>query len=263
MINLDLSGKTAFVGGSTQGIGKATAIELAEMGASVVLLARQEDRLRAVLNELPQSKGQVHDYIAVDFSRPDELGRKVCHWVEKHRRAHILVNNTGGPSAGQIFDAEVDAFLEAFRQHLFCNQILVQSLVPWMKNASYGRIVNVISTSVREPIANLGVSNTTRGAVASWAKTLSGELASSQITVNNVLPGATDTQRLRALIEGKAQKSGKSIPEIEKEMQSEIPMRRFASAQEVAAVIAFLCSPAASYLSGQSIAVDGGRMRSI
>ncbi len=259
-MDINLKDKKAFVCGSTQGIGRAAAIELANLGASIVLLARNEDALKQVKNELDESQNQKHDYIVADFSKPDELKNKVAAYLKKNNQpVHILINNTGGPPAGKAIDAQPQEFINAFQNHLLCNQILVQALIAGMKTEKYGRIINVISTSVKQPIPNLGVSNTIRGAVANWAKTLAGELGEFGITVNNVLPGFTKTQRLQAIIENKANKTGDSIEKIESEMQAETPARRFAEASEVANVIAFLASPAASYINGVNLPVDGGR----
>lgn len=259
-MDVNLKNKKAFVCGSTQGIGRAAAIELANLGASIVLLARNEDSLKRVKSELDISNNQIHDYIVADFSAPDELQNKVSEFLEKESSPiHILINNTGGPPAGKAIDAELKEFVAAFQNHLLCNQILVQSLVGGMKAERYGRIINVISTSVKQPIPGLGVSNTIRGAVASWAKTLAGELGEFGITVNNVLPGFTRTARLQAIIENKANKTGASQEQIEAEMQMETPARRFAEASEVANAIAFLSSPAAAYINGISLPVDGGR----
>ena len=259
-MNLNLEGKKAFVCGSTQGIGKAAAVELANLGASIVLLARNEDALKLVKDELNAANGQSHDFIAADFSAPDELQKKITEYLEENSQpVHILVNNTGGPPAGKVIDAKLDEFVSAFQNHLLCNQILAQSVVVGMKAERYGRIINVISTSVKQPIPGLGVSNTIRGAVANWAKTLAGELGEFGITVNNVLPGFTKTARLQSIIENNAKKSGALIEEIETKMQSETPARRFADASEVANAIAFLASPAASYINGVNLPVDGGR----
>jgi 3-oxoacyl-[acyl-carrier protein] reductase len=259
-MDIKLQGKKAFVCGSTQGIGRAAALELASLGATVVLLARNEDSLKEVKAELSAEQNQNHDYIVANFSAPDELKNKVAGYLEKNSEpVHILVNNTGGPPGGKAIDAELDEYVSAFRNHLLCNQILAQALVGGMKTEKYGRIINVISTSVKQPISGLGVSNTIRGAVASWAKTLAGELGEFGITVNNVLPGFTKTQRLQSIIENKAQKTGVSIEQIEEEMKREAPARRFAEPFEVANAIAFLASPAAAYINGINLPVDGGR----
>jgi len=259
-MDTNLKNKKAFVCGSTQGIGRAAAVELANLGASIVLLARNEDSLKQVKDKLDNVQNQQHDYIVADFSKPDELQNKVAEYLAINQSpVHILVNNTGGPAAGQAIDAKLDEFIDAFQNHLLCNQILAQSLVNGMKAERYGRIINVISTSVKQPIPNLGVSNTIRGAVAAWAKTLAGELGEFGITVNNLLPGFTKTARLQSIVENRASKTGASIEQIEREMQGETPARRFAEAFEVAAAIAFLATPAAAYINGINLPVDGGR----
>jgi len=263
-MDINLKGKKAFVCGSTQGIGKAAALELANLGASIVLLARNEDSLKQVKDELDQSQTQQHCYIVADFSAPDELKNRVAEYLETNPSpVHILINNTGGPVAGKAIDAKVQACVNSCQAHLICNQILVQSLVDGMKAERYGRIINVISTSVKQPISNLGVSNTIRGAVAAWAKTLAGELGEFGITVNNVLPGSTWTGRLESIIENKSNKSGESIERVKENMRAEIPAGRFGEASEIANAIAFLASPAASYINGINLPVDGGRTTSL
>ncbi len=262
-MNLDLSQKTALVCGSTQGIGKAAAIQLAQMGANVVLMARNEAELIKVKEQLDTTKGQKHYYIKADFNFPPEIKVKVENFIKEISAIHILVNNTGGPAGGQAIDAKVDEFIHAFNMHLVANQILAQAVVPSMKKEGFGRIINVISTSVKQPLNGLGVSNTIRGAVANWSKTLANELGSFGITVNNVLPGATNTIRLQQIIENKAQKTGKSIQEVSDAMTNEVPAKRFAEAFEIANGIAFLASPAASYINGVNLPVDGGRTKSL
>jgi len=256
-MNTSLLGKNAVVCGSTQGIGKATAIEMANLGASVTLVARSEPKLLSTLEELPKAAGQVHGYLAVDFSNPEYLNSKITQLADEIE-VHILVNNTGGPAPGLAIEAAPTAFLEAFQQHLICNQYLVKALVNGMKQAQYGRIVNVISTSVKAPIAGLGVSNTIRGAVASWAKTLARELGPFGITVNNVLPGLTSTQRLENLIHKRAEDAGISAEEQERLMKQNVPAKRFATPEEVAAAICFLSGPSAAYINGINLPVDGG-----
>ena len=258
-MNLDLTGKTAMVCGSTQGIGKASAIELALLGANIVLVARNEESLKEAIKDLDVSKGQKHEYLAVDFQTPKILKEKVESHVATHGNVHILVNNTGGPPSGLIQNAKVDEFIQAFNNHLVCNHILVQALIEGMKKEQYGRVINIISTSVKMPLKNLGVSNTIRAAVANWSKTLSNEVASFGITVNNVLPGATLTGRLSTIIENKSKNTGESLNEIKNEMESEIPLGRFAEPSEIANAVAFLASPAASYITGINVPVDGGR----
>jgi 3-oxoacyl-[acyl-carrier protein] reductase len=261
-MNLDLSGKMAIVCGSTQGIGKASAIELALLGANVTLVARNEESLKSTLKELAATGSQKHDYVVAEFSLPDQLKETIGRFLQ-NKQVHILINNTGGPPAGQAIDASPEEFIKAFSSHLICNQIMVQAVVPSMKEAGYGRIINIISTSVKVPLRGLGVSNTTRGAVANWAKTLSFELGSFGITVNNVLPGTTMTGRLDSIIKNKAEKTGKSYEEVKNEMVAEVPAGRISEPHEVAAAVAFLASPAAGYINGINVPVDGGRTGSL
>lgn len=262
-MNLDLSGKTAVVCGSSQGIGKACAIELAKLGANICLIARNGQRLSEVKSELATEGGQQHDLIAVDFSVPENLKKAIEDYLQKKPDIHILVNNTGGPPGGPVFDARPEEFLQAISNHLICNQILAQALVPGMKKSGYGRVINIISTSVKQPLNGLGVSNAVRGAVANWAKTLANELGQFGITVNNVLPGATETVRLETIIKNNAAKSGKTEKEIADQMRQSVPMKRFGQAEELANAVAFLASPAASYINGINLPVDGGRTMSL
>lgn len=261
-MNLDLTGKRALVCGSTQGIGKATAIELALLGANVTLLARNKEKLQLVLEELPAHQEQKHGILIADFTDPKLLKSIIENYTAKNG-VDILINNTGGPSGGQAIDAGTDEYINAFNMHLICNQILVQAVVTGMKRNHFGRIINIISTSVKTPLKGLGVSNTIRGAVASWAKTLALELGPFGITVNNVLPGFTMTGRLKFLINSISEKEGKSTDQVKNEMISTIPAGRIADATEVAAAIAFLASPAASYINGINVPVDGGKTPSL
>jgi 3-oxoacyl-[acyl-carrier protein] reductase len=261
-MNLDLSGKHALVCGASEGIGRAAAFELAQLGATVTLLSRREDVLRELAAALPCEHGQAHGHVAIDIADGAAL-RAAAEALAARQPVHILINNTGGPPGGPAHAASIEAYLDAFQRHLVANQTLVQALLPGMRAARWGRIVNVISTSVYEPIPNLGVSNTIRGAVASWAKTLSRELGGDGITVNNVLPGYTRTRRLEQILADRSAATGKSQDEVAQAMLATVPAGRFAEAEEPGGVIAFLCTPAASYVNGQSIAVDGGRMQSI
>jgi len=259
-MELDLTGKTALVCGSTQGIGKAAAIELALLGARICLLARNEEKLKTVCAELPSPNGQVHFYVIADFSSNESV-LKVAEALGKDgsNPIHILINNTGGPPPGPAHSAPLNEYMSAFQNHLINNQILVQALWSGMKTAGYGRIINVISTSVKAPLKGLGVSNTIRAAVANWSKTLSIELAPHGITVNNVLPGATETERLDQIFKNKSIKKGITEEEVKAEMLSEIPANRFAKPSELGQAIAFLASPAAGYINGINLPVDGGR----
>ena len=231
----DLTGKRAIICGSTQGIGKAAAKELALLGASITLIARNEEMLKQVISELPADDTESHNFIVADFNDPESLKPGLERLLQEHP-IDILINNTGGPPAGPALEASLAEYTSAFTNHLLCNQVLTQGL---------------------------GVSNTIRGAVANWAKTLSIELAPFGITVNNVLPGMTRTGRLESLIASRAETSGRSKHEIELEMLREIPAGRFAEAEEVAAAIAFLAMPAAAYINGINIPVDGGKTPSL
>jgi 3-oxoacyl-[acyl-carrier protein] reductase len=233
------------------------------MGASIILVARNEEKLKETLKDLHFSSGQKHSYIVADFSNPNELEKTMSNWVLENKKVHILVNNTGGPKGGPIRDAKTSEFINAFNQHLICNHIMVQALYPLMKEEGYGRIINVISTSVKQPLPNLGVSNTIRGAVANWSKTLANELGQFNITVNNVLPGATNTDRLQTLAQIKSDMINESVDSVFAEMAAESPMHRIAEPEEIAAAITFLASPAASYINGINIPVDGGRTKSL
>lgn len=261
-MNLNLENKHALVCGASEGIGRATAVELAALGASVTVLARREDALQEVAAALPCAHEQQHGVVVADMAQTQALQERIQAVLAQHP-IHILINNTGGPPGGKAIDAPLEAFTDAYSKHLLANHTLAQLLVPGMRECGYGRIVNVISTSVYEPIAGLGVSNTTRGAVASWAKTLSRELAADGITVNNVLPGFTETGRIAQIVADRSSKEGKTPEQIRAAMLASVPAGRFAQPQETGSLIAYLCSPAAAYINGQSIAVDGGRMQSI
>lgn len=262
MLSLSLEGRQALICGATQGIGLASAQVLASLGASCTLLARNEAALVEARGSLRREGGQQHRYLVADFNDREAV-REAAEKAAASGPVHILVNNTGGPPAGPVVAATPEAFLLAFSQHLLNNHALAQALLPGMQDAGWGRIVNIVSTSVKIPLKGLGVSNTIRGAVASWAKTLSNEVARFGITVNNVLPGATATGRLEAIISGKTAKAGGDREAVEEEMLSEIPAGRFGAPEEIAAVVGFLCSPAAGYVNGVSIPVDGGRTGSL
>lgn len=258
-MNLNLKNKRAIVCGSTQGIGKAIAMELASMGCNITLVARNEESLKKTKSELPVTEGQLHSYLCVDFNDSTKLKDLMDAFIQRNGPVNILINNTGGPPAGPIHIAKPEEFILAFNQHLICNHILTQACIDGMKNTGYGRIINIISTSVKQPLPNLGVSNTIRAAVANWAKTMANELGKFGITVNNVLPGATATQRLSTIIENKALKTNASNDNVKNEMLHEIPLGRFAEASEIANAVAFLASPSASYVNGINLPVDGGR----
>lgn len=260
---MELSGKHAIVCGSSQGIGLSTAKLIAERGAKVTLVGRNEIKLIAAMRSLFANEGVEHDFIIADFSEPSQVKSAIEEYLGRGNQPTILVNNTGGPKGGLIIDADISEFTATFNQHLICNHLLVQALVPVMKKMGEGSIVNVISTSVKQPLNGLGVSNTIRGAVANWSKTLANELGQYNIRVNNVLPGATGTSRLQEIAEAKSEKSAQHVSEIFESMAKESPMQRIAKPEEVAEAIAFLVSSRASYINGINIPVDGGRTKSL
>lgn len=259
-MNIDLTGKKAIVCGASKGIGRAAAIELAQLGASVTVIARRAEALEELVRALPRpGTTQSHNALSADFADPENLETKITAHIADIGPVHILVNNTGGPPAGPVHTAEAGQFIQAFTQHLLGSQIMARAVLPGMRAQQYGRIINIISTSVKQPIPGLGVSNTVRGAVAGWAKTLAGEVAADGITVNNILPGYTETDRLEEILKGKALKQGLSLEDIIAAEKATIPARRFGSPEELAQAVAFLASPAAAYINGINLPVDGGR----
>ena len=255
----NLIGKTALVGGSTQGIGRAAANLLSERGVSIVLLSRNKEKLEETRLELDTKLGQSHEILVADFSEPSNVKRVIQDYLDQGKIINIIVNNTGGPPSGSIINSSEEDFNNAFRNHLINNHNLSQLLIPGMRASGYGRIINVVSTSVKAPLNGLGVSNTVRAAVANWSKTLANELAPDSITVNNVLPGAISTERLNEIIVRKSLNQGSSEEKIKEEMRDEIPMQRFAEPEEIARAIVFLASSDASYITGINLPVDGGR----
>jgi 3-oxoacyl-[acyl-carrier protein] reductase len=262
-MNLSLQGKRALVCGASKGIGNACARQLAALGASVVAVARDADALEGLVRTLPAEHGQSHRDLPLDLSETAAVSQAMAELVGSGLGCHIVVNNAGGPPGGRIIDAEPQDFVRAFTVHVVAAQVIAQAMAPVMRAGGYGRFVNIISTSVKAPIPGLGVSNTVRGAMANWSKTLAGELGPDGITVNNVLPGYTATDRLSSLLASRSQREGRSIEDLEAEMIASIPARRFASPEETARAVAFLCSPAASYINGINLPVDGGRTSSL
>jgi 3-oxoacyl-[acyl-carrier protein] reductase len=256
-MDVQLRGRRALVCGATQGIGRAVAHELAALGARIIMLARDGARLEELRRALASVPEGGHDHIAVDMSDTAALKKALEQLGETP--VDIVVNNSGGPPPGNAHEADPEAFASAFRQHLLAYQAIVLHCVPGMKARRHGRIINIISTSVKQPLPDLGVSNTIRGAVANWAKTLANELGPFGITVNNVLPGATDTERLAAIIARKAAQRGVDEAEAARELMTEVPLRRFARPEEIAYAVAFLAGPAGAYINGINLPVDGGR----
>ncbi|MFN7728524.1 MAG: SDR family oxidoreductase [Bdellovibrio sp.] len=259
MNSFDLKGHKALVCGASQGIGEATSLLLAERGAQVVLLARNRDRLDELKSRLP---GTGHEVISADLSDLESLKKAVLPKLAQ-MGVTILVNNSGGPKGGALIDADINEFEGAIRAHVLAAHLIVQTILPSMKSKSYGRIINVISTSVKAPISGLGVSNTTRAAMANWAKTLAGEVGVFGVTVNNVLPGFIRTSRFDSLRGAAAQKQQVPESQIESQWKSVVPLGRIGEPREMAEAIAFLASPAASYISGINVPVDGGRTPSL
>jgi 3-oxoacyl-[acyl-carrier protein] reductase len=260
-MHLSLDGKRALVCGASRGIGRAVAVALAGAGAEVVALARRAEALETLIRELPAGGGRTHRSVTADMSDPEGLVGAVQAALPG--TVHVLVNNSGGPAPGPVRDAQPRAFVDALTQHVVAAHRLAGLLLPGMRDAEYGRIINIISTSVKQPIPGLGVSNTVRGAMASWAKTLAGEVAGEGITVNNVLPGATRTERLDEILAVRAERSGFTVEEMAAAWAAEIPAGRFAAPEEIASAVTFLASPAASYINGINLPVDGGRTGSL
>ena len=256
-----LEGKTALICGASRGIGAATARIMAKAGANVILASRSQEQLNTLLSEISSLGEGKHQILVLDLEDTDSLAVRIQP-ILNQGPVHILVNNAGGPPGGPLLNASVEELAQPFTRHLHAAHTLVKLLTPGMIMADYGRIIQIISTSVREPIPNLGVSNTLRGAMASWAKSLSRELHPS-ITINNVLPGFTDTERLGSLAQSIHDRTGQSIEAIHDGWMSQVPIERLIDPLETASVIAFLASPAAGAIRGVSLPVDGGRLRSI
>lgn len=257
-----LDGRHALVCGASDGIGRATAMALATRGAAITALARNESRLKELVPLLLKAGAPVARILVADLDRREALSASIDHWIAEQGPIHILVNNSGGPASGPILDATEEQFLQAFGRHVLASHLLVRKALPGMKAAGFGRIINIISTSVREPIPGLGVSNTIRAAMAGWSKTLAAELPPG-VTINNVLPGFTDTARLSELKAAMASRRSLSPSEVEKSWLTTVPEGRLGAPEEIAEAVAFLASPAASFVRGVSLPVDGGRLKSL
>ena len=261
-MEINLKNKTARVFGGSKGIGRAIAIQLSKSGANILLISRNKTDLIKTIEALDVKYGQNHDFVSVDMSNIALLKKTLQNYINLNS-VDIVINNSGGPVGGPAHTAEVDEYLSAFNQHVLSAQIINQLVLPIMKRKQFGRIINIISTSVKQPIEGLGVSNTIRGAMANWSKTLSVELGQFGITVNNILPGATKTERLIQLIQNKASKNSLSTELVAETMKKNIPAGRFADPDEVAYIVVFLCSGFANYINGVNIPVDGGRTKSL
>ncbi len=262
MGNTSLKNKTALVCGGSDGLGYGAAQQFATAGAELVIVGRSEKKLQEKKAILDNINGKNNRLLILDFDHLDTVQATISELVDKVS-IHILVNNCGGPPPGKLVDADSNALLKAFNQHIIASHIISSLVIPGMKESGYGRIINIISTSVRQPIPGLGVSNTIRGAMASWSKTLSHELASTGITVNNILPGTTKTSRLDNIINARQKRFNISLEEATEQMLNEIPLGRFAEVVEISKAILFLASPDASYITGTNLQVDGGKIKSI
>lgn len=257
-----LTGRHAMVCGASRGIGAATAKMLAKAGADVTICARNQNALEELKVELSKLGTGNHQVCIIDLEDTQSLGSKVQSIIAGNGPIHILVNNAGGPPGGPLLNNELEDFEAPFKRHLHASHTLVQLLAPQMKEENFGRIIQIISTSVKEPIPNIGLSNTLRGAMASWAKSLSRELDPC-ITINNVLPGFTDTERLGSLADSIHQRTGKSPEDIHTSWIEQVPIGRLIDPLETASAILFLALPASGGIRGVSLAVDGGRLRGI
>ncbi|XLS29852.1 SDR family oxidoreductase [Flavobacteriaceae bacterium M23B6Z8] len=260
-MRIDLSRKKALVGASTSGIGKAIALQLAACGASVTLMSRNKEKLVAVLNELDTSKQQKHGYLVVDFNNFGSFKTIITQFLSENS-IDILVNNTQGPPSGSVLDKTPDDYQQAF--DLLFQNIVATTLtaIQAMKENQYGRVINVASVSVKEPLSHLALSNAIRSALVSWSKTLATEVAKDRITVNTILTGYFNTERLEGLLHTKAEASGASFESIKKEKEAEVPSNRFGNPEEYGYLAAFLASDLASYITGANIPIDGGLLRS-
>ncbi len=250
-----LEGADALVCGASKGIGRSCALMLARSGAKVTVCSRSKDNLEKLIGQM---YGSGHDYLVIDLEKLDEVRSE----LKDLRKYNILINNSGGPPSSPLIENEVEDFLRPFTRHLHASHEITRALIPGMEERGMGRIINIISTSVKEPIDGIGLSNTLRGAMASWSKSMSRELPPC-ITINNILPGWTDTERLNQLAKTKSEKSGISIEEIFRQWEEMTPIKRLIDPMETAAAVLWLCLPSSESIRGVSLAVDGGRMRSI
>ncbi len=262
-MNISCQEKNAIVCGSTDGIGKACAMVLAEQGASITLIARNEQKLVTTLQQLKTSPTQKHSYIVADFSHPDSLKERVDQYLASGKVIHILVNNTGAPNVGLPLEIKTSDFLDAFNQHLICTHLLTQAIVPGMTKVGYGRIINITSYSAKQPLNDMIVSNTIKGAVSNWAKTMANVLGGYGITVNNVLPGSTGTRQLFSFVKDRMEMTGRGEEEIMGDLENAIPLGRLAQPEEIGFAVAFIASPAAAYINGINLPVDGGKTKSL
>ena len=261
-MEIDLTGKFALVGGGTNGIGKATAIRLAASGASVCIMARNKSKLEKVVNELDRSRNQKHKFLEVDFSNYNLFSKSIKYFFETNH-IDILVNNTQGPEGGSALEKSIDDYQSAFDLLFKCAVKTSLLALTNMKDKKWGRIINVASISVKEPLNYLVLSNSLRSALVTWSKTLSVDIAKFNITINNVLTGYFNTERLKQLNSKKAEKLGINISKIEDKIKDTIPMKRFGNPEEYANLVCFLASEKSDYITGINIPIDGGFLKSL
>lgn len=262
-MDLGLRGKVALVAASSRGLGRATAEELAAEGADLVMCARSEGPLREAATAIERASGVRVVALPADLADPDAVDRVVAQALGTFGRVDVLVTNTGGPPAGPFESHSREAWHEAVRQNLDSVLNLVRPILPGMKERRWGRIINVTSITVKQPVDNLILSNSVRAAVTGFARTLATEVAPFGVTVNNVLPGYTRTQRVEELAAKTAATRGGSPADAFAAWEREIPMRRLGEPREFGALVAFLASERASYITGTSVPVDGGWIRSL
>lgn len=259
-MEISLLGKKAFVGGSSQGIGFAIAASMAACGADVTLTSRNEEKLKEAVAKLPKKRGQHHDYLVIDFGDLKKLDKVLMKYQAKTAKkpVNILVLNSGGPTPSTAFDATPPQYQAYFEEAILASQMLVQAFVPAMKAQGYGRIITVLSSTVKQPKIDLGISNTIRAAVANWAKSLSIELGGYGITVNNLLPGLIQTERLNELMDIRAEKAQISREKVAAAMAETIPAKRIGAPKDLGNMAAFLASDLAAYINGVNMPIDGG-----
>ena len=261
-MEIDLTGKFALVGGATNGIGKAIAIRLAASGASVCIMARNKSKLEKVVNELDRSRNQKHKFLEVDFSNYNLFSKSIKYFFETNH-IDVLVNNTQGPEGGSALEKSIDDYQSAFDLLFKCAVKTSLLALTNMRDKKWGRIINVASISVKEPLNYLVLSNSLRSALVTWSKTLSVDIAKFNITINNVLTGYFNTERLKQLNSKKAEKLGINISTIEDKIKDTIPMKRFGDPEEYANLVCFLASEKSDYITGINIPIDGGFLKSL
>lgn len=261
--NFQLFGKKALVLGGSQGLGFAVAKALASAGATVIIASRNEAKLANAVKALSCKENQHHDFLVIDTTQLVNSKKSIIQLLDKVNGIDILINNTGGPAPKSILSTSLEDLQEGFTSHLLHAHQTSLLLLPHMQKNGFGRIVNILSTSIKEPIDLLGVSNSIRAAVANWAKTLSREVAKEGVTVNNILPGYTDTERVGVIFEKRAKEQSVAVETIKADLEKTIPVGRMGKVEEFAAAVLFLCTPAASYINGVNLPVDGGAIRSL